>query len=403
MLTLETLDSLQTPAGERLLRTAAEALTESGDVLPALMRLRRQFDTELARAAVETVRLRQRATAKFALAERMFFTAEALEQATSESVAAHGATRFAPFDLVADLGCSIGGDAIALARRTRVLAVERDPLRLAMARANVAAYGLADRVTFLQADFLSALPRAPAAFCDPGRRDARGRVFDVNRYQPPLPAVLAFAELIPALAVKVAPGVPDEAVPEGWEAEFVQSDAELKQALLWSAPLATARRRATLLPGGETLADRGVPPLPHGEPRGVLYEPQPALIRAHLVEQLGHSLGAIKLDDSIAFLTADCLWETPLATAYSVEEWLPFNLKRLRERLRALGVGEVVIKKRGSPLDPPALARALRLTGPLRRILVLTRVGGRHAVLICERAPKAAPKPSALPADGPAR
>src|SRR5215831_387296 len=107
MLTLDTLASLRTPAGEALLRSAGAALAETADVLVALTRLRRRFDPELARAAVETVRLRERATAKFARAGEMFFTAEALEQATSEAVSAHCAARFAGFDLVADLGCGI--------------------------------------------------------------------------------------------------------------------------------------------------------------------------------------------------------------------------------------------------------------------------------------------------------
>lgn len=386
MLTPETLAALRTPAGEALLADAAEVLSERGDVLTALTRLRRRFEAEAARAAVETVLLRRRAAAKFALAERMFFTAEALEQATSEIVSAHCAARFTGYGSVADLGCGIGGDTIALAHHVRVVAVERDPLRLAMARANLEAHSLADRVRFVQADYLRDPPRAAAAFCDPGRRDTRGRVFDVARYQPPLSAVLALAHVVPAFAVKVAPGIPDDAVPDGWEAEFVQAGAELKQAVLWSGPLATARRRATLLPGGETLRDEVVPPLPCGEPRAVLYEPQSAVIRAHLVQQLGQRLDATMLDEEIAFLTGDRLQATPFAIAYRVQEWLPFNLKRLRARLRALDVGEVVVKKRGSPLDPLALQRMLRLDGSQRRILVLTRVRGLHTVLICERA-----------------
>jgi hypothetical protein len=62
---------------------------------------------------------------------------------------------------------------------------------------------------------------------------------------------------------------------------------------------------------------------------------------------------------------------------------MPFNLKRLRRRLQDLRVGRVVVKKRGSPLEPEELERALALDGSEWRILVLTRVNGRHAVLIC--------------------
>ena len=54
---------------------------------------------------------------------------------------------------VADLCCGIGGDAIALARAgIRVLAVDRDPLTAAVARANADALGLADLIEVREAD-----------------------------------------------------------------------------------------------------------------------------------------------------------------------------------------------------------------------------------------------------------
>jgi len=76
---------------------------------------------------METIDLRKRAARKFSLASRMFFMRDALEQATGETVSAYCATRFAAFSRVADLGCGIGGDTIALAKVTRVGAIDRDP------------------------------------------------------------------------------------------------------------------------------------------------------------------------------------------------------------------------------------------------------------------------------------
>ena len=66
------------------------APTESSR-LPALDALRKRFPADLAAAALETTLLRKRATVKFAKAEEMFFTREALEQATGEAVAAYRA------------------------------------------------------------------------------------------------------------------------------------------------------------------------------------------------------------------------------------------------------------------------------------------------------------------------
>jgi hypothetical protein len=117
-------------------------------------------------------------------------------------------------------------------------------------------------------------------------------------------------------------------------------------------------------------------------PGAVLYEPDGAVIRAHLVEQLAGRLNATKLDPDIAYLTAGAYTPTPFARAYTIEEHLPFNLKKLRARLRALHVGRVVVKKRGSPLDPADLIRRLRLRGTDERTLFLTHLDGRPAVLI---------------------
>src|SRR5207248_9055395 len=115
--------------------------------LAALDRLRKRFDPDLARAAVETVLLRDRARVKFTRAGDMFFTREALEQASGEVISTYRAKRFVPFDPVGDLGCGIGGDAIALGLVGRtVVAIDSDPVRAAMAEANLRAYGIAAEV-----------------------------------------------------------------------------------------------------------------------------------------------------------------------------------------------------------------------------------------------------------------
>ena len=107
------------------------------------------------------------------------------------------------------------------------------------------------------------------------------------------------------------------------------------------------------------------------------------MIRAHLVEQLAATLGAAKLDPDIAYLTGDAAVPTPFARAYAIEEALPFGLKRLAARLRALDAGIVTVKKRGSPLDVDALARRLRGAGPRPLTVVLTHVLGHPYALIC--------------------
>jgi hypothetical protein len=297
----------------------------------------------------------------------------------------------------------VGGDALALAAAgLRVTAVDRDPLRLAMARANALALGLGDRLAFAQLDLeADAPPAADAIFFDPARRSGGRRVFALADYAPPVALVHRWRDRTPAVGVKVAPGVTDEelaalAVPE---AEFISLDGELKEAVLWFGALAGGGRRATLISAREAGPAAGDSPsavslwsaapaalarAPLSAPLAFLYEPDPAVIRAHLVALLAHGLGAAQVDAEIAYLTADHAVATPFARCWRVLEWLPFSLKRLRARLRELGTGPVTVKKRGSPLDTDALARALSGGGPRPLVVVLTQVRGRPAAIICE-------------------
>lgn len=370
-----------------LAELTARPLPES-ETLAVLTALRRDFSPAEAAALLDQARLRQRARAKFSRADAMFFTDEALQQASGETIATYRAQRYGAFARVADLGCGIGGDSIALARAgPTVLAVDLDPVRLRLARANAAAYGVADRIRFLHADWTAISIAAEAAFADPSRRVDGRRVFSLHAMHPPLAALLALQRRLPALGVKVAPGVADEELPPGSEVEFLSERGGLKEAVLWFGALKTeAARRATLLPSGASLTSLDpVSPRPVTPPQAVLYEPDPAVIRASLVEHLGTSLDAALLDPTIAYLTADQFVPTPFARAWSVVEDAPFNLKALNRRLQALEADVVAVKKRGSPIEPEHFRRQLkRIPGGRPLVVFVTRVEERPWMVLAE-------------------
>ncbi|MDQ0908255.1 SAM-dependent methyltransferase [Streptomyces canus] len=363
--------------------------TAPADELAVATRLRREHPAELVSAALGQARLRQRAAAKFGAedAERMFFTPNGVEQSTRASVAAYRAERLRALGVtsVADLCCGIGGDAIALARAgIRVLAVDRDPLTAAAARANADALGLDDLIDVREAD-VTAIDTAAydAVFVDPARRGGRGRIFDPEAYSPPLSWAVGAALKAPHAALKVAPGIPHEAVPAEAEAEWISDGGDVKEAVLWfgTAPGAV---RATLLPGPRTLLGRG---LPDPEVRSVgryLYEPDGAVIRAHLVAEAAEELDGGLIDPTIAYVTADTLRATPYATAYEITDRLPFNVKKLKALLREREVGILTVKKRGSAVEPEELRRKAlpKPQGPHSVTVFLTRVAGAPTMLI---------------------
>jgi len=385
---LEDLNFLLSSEGQQLLSELAQERFGDADHLRLASKLRRQVGQARAHALLETSLLRRRATEKFQRAHEMYFTRQALEQSSAEIVAGYRASRFAQtgFEKVADLGCGIGGDSLALATKALVIGVDQDLLRLAMARENVRIHGLSGRFWPLQANLseLDPLP-AEAIFADPGRRTENGRrIYSVHEYRPPLNVFARWRKAVPHLAVKISPGVDYEELPAGAEVEFISVNGGVREAVLWFGALrSTAGRRATLLPQGATMSDESLEEeVIASRPRAYLYEPDGAVIRAHLVEQLAQRLGASKIDADIAYLTSDSYQPTPFGRCYHIEDSFPFGLKRLRQYLRERGIGQVTVKKRGSPLDPDRLRQQLRLRGEYSCVVFLTRVLGEPSVLI---------------------
>ncbi|MFF5446007.1 methyltransferase domain-containing protein [Streptomyces sp. NPDC012888] len=378
--------ALLTPEGSALLDSLRDY--DPAREIAVATRLRREHPAELVSAALGQARLRQRAVAKFGAADahRMYFTPGGVEMATRASVAAYRAGRVAGLGVrsLADLCCGIGGDAIALARAgIRVLAVDRDPLTAAVARANAAALGLAELIEVREADVTEVDTSGfDAVFLDPARRGGRGRTFDPEAYSPPLSWAVAAAGTARHAAIKIAPGIPHEAVPASAEAEWISDGGDVKEAVLWFGT-APGTVRATLLPGPHTLHPER--PLPDPEPGPVgryLYEPDGAVIRAHLVAEVAAAVGGRLIDPTIAYVTADELVPTPYATAYEITDVLPFNLKKLKALLREREVGVLTVKKRGSAIEPEELRRKVKPQGRNAATVILTRVAGAPSMLI---------------------
>jgi hypothetical protein len=380
----EALDALLSAEGQTLLsELAAEAPTKHGSIA-LITRIRKQHPAALVAAAIETVELRRRAQSKFSNASRMYFTRAGLEQASSDRMARHHASRYRSFGRVADLCCGIGGDLIGLAEGRQVLAVDIDPVHLRIAQLNAEANGVGQSVATLLGDAREAdLGDVRAAFIDPARRSGDKR-FSPGASEPPLSWCFGLAEEGMPVGVKAAPGLPSTLVPEGWEVEFVSERRELKESVLWSPPLATSARRATILPDRHTLTSRADATLEIREPGRFLIDPDGAVTRAGLVKELGTALGGCwQIDDQIAFLSSERVIETPFGRTLEIAASEPWGLSRLKEALRALDVGRVDIRKRGSAVDIDELQRRLKLTGSRASTVVLTRVRDRPWMFVC--------------------
>ena len=346
-------------------------------------------------AVLSQAKLRTKAAAKFGdFATRMLFTQAGLEQATRLQVAARHAGRFrsAGIHRVADLGCGIGGDAMAMAALgLTVTAVDVDEITAAIAAYNLAPFPTAEVVnaTAQSVD----LAAVDGVYLDPARRTAghsnTNRITNPDDYSPSLDFAFDVARRMPT-GIKLGPGLDRDLIPSQVEAQWVSVDGHVVELGLWSGVLARSGilRSALVLSGGQSAelhasADSDDEPI--GDLGAYLYEPDGAVIRARLIGDLARSLNARMVSDGIAYLTADTVTSTPFATGFRVLETLPFHEKELKRALRERDIGTLEIKKRGVDVDPATLRIRLSLRGSQSATIVLTRVAGRHTALLVER------------------
>ena len=252
---LEAIGALLTPEGWALLESLPGY--DETHAITLGERLRREgHSPALVSAALTQSRLRARATAKFGpFAATMLFTPAGLEQATRLSVAARHAQRFtaAGITRVADLGCGIGSDSMALATFDReVLAVERDDVTAAVATMNLRHWP--EATVRCEDATTTDLSEVGGAFVDPARRTASGkRLLDPRGGSPPLSFVYDLAHRLPAVGLKTAPGIPHHLVPAQAEAQWVSVAGEVVEAALWFGLTARdgVRRAALVLPSDD--------------------------------------------------------------------------------------------------------------------------------------------------------
>jgi len=420
----DTVAALTSPRGADLLAAAtaydddAHARAAAGDAAAidplraaaALRASRPDADPALVAAVLTQVRLRRRAGTRLGpLAAHLLLTDDGLEQATRTVVAERRARTYAEHGVrhVADLGCGLGLDALALARAgLRVTAVERDPVLAGLARANAEALGVAAALHIVEGDVThpqvldTALRDADAAFADPARRDPTvrrdgrsTRLAGPHAWSPPWSWIEALAARVPRTLVKVAPGIDHALTPVAGGATWTSVDGQLVEAeIAWPA-LARGRRRAVVLRDDHAveltsdvdLVDADPPPI--GTVGRWLLEPDDAVIRAGLVGDLAAHVDGRLLDPRVAYVTTDADVATPFAARFSVRQAMPYDGRRLRAHLIDAGIGHVVVKKRAISADPDDVRRRLRLpAAPGTAVVLLTRIGDKPWAFVADLA-----------------
>ena len=388
--------ALNTEAGRRLLDLVAE-VDRPG---PAeIARWRKIADVALVSAAVRVVETRRKAAAKFTRSDRMWLSVQGLEQATSEAVARHKARRFmalGPNATVVDLCSGIGGDSIAIGANNRVVAVDLDPAMASRMLWNAKTYDVLERVEAVSSRAEGfAIPSGAFVHVDPDRRTITPRKTNIlTEYSPGLETLLGWVRSTRGGAIKLGPAsdFADHFGGPNSEIEVVSLRRECKEATVWFGALAVpgVRRRATVLPSGETWTDRDggmetalFPTTPRGPLDRWVYDPDPALIRSGLLDGFARANGWTRIASGIDLLTGPERSPSALVASFEVVDEFPLDLKILRREVATRGLGPLEIKTRGLSIRPEAYRAQLRPEGsnPATWILVAGRDGPGRAIL----------------------
>ncbi|WP_411373863.1 THUMP-like domain-containing protein [Arthrobacter sp. MPF02] len=399
---------LLTPEGWDLLASLGPYREDASFELNAALR-KAGHSPDLVSAVLTQSRLRTKAEAKFGeFAGRMLFTQAGLEQATRLNVAARHAQRFAAAGIgrVADLGCGLGADSLALASLDiTVTAVEMDETTAACATINLIPF---PNATVVHADATTVpLDGIDGVWLDPARRvtstSGTKRIWDPEAFSPPLSFVEGLAAAGKAVGVKMGPGMPHDSVPGNCEAQWVSVGGDVTEVALWfNAVRRPGIRRSALVlgPGGaaeltSTEDFGGGPAAPVGPVEGYLYEPDGAVIRAGLVADVARELGGHLVDEHIAYICSPALLDTPFARTYQVREVMPYNVKALKAWVKQEGITVLDIKKRGMAVTPEELRKQLLPSGKAAgrkgagktATLVLTRIGEDRVAIVVDPVP----------------
>ncbi len=378
---------LQSPIGSKLAADLTHQNLSQATLLPLITQLRQTYTQQQVHAAVTTAQLRQKASTKFGEdAPSLLLTDDALQQASDPYIRAYRSQGVAGLRVL-DVCCGIGTDSIAFARAgASVHGIDLDKTRIAMAQHNAQVLGLT--ITFTVADATQGLITEDydLIFFDPARRTATGkRIYNIDDYMPPLNLIKQWDGA--HIMVKISPGVDlDQLKDYNATIEFISVDGDLKEAILHQP--STVPYIATMIQKGKTYqwqnTEIETPSVAITEPHGWLCEPDASILRANLVQNVAQSVDGTMLDPLIAYFCTAVNPNSEWVRAWKIREWLPFNLKKLKARLRAMDVGTLTVKKRGSPITPDDLIRKLKLKGTQSATVVLTRYHDAPIAIICD-------------------
>jgi SAM-dependent methyltransferase len=356
--------------------------------------------------------LQQRSKTRFNNPDKWVWTRKLLEQASDQRCAELTASYFPEGVPIYDLCCGAGADAVALANRSEVTAVDCSPIAASITRIN--GYLNEKSLRTCVEDVANIrFDRSVWVHVDPDRRSDGRRTTNADKFSPNWGVLTKSITSTDGGSIKVAPASSHESFfkicldADGKEivpsVQFVSWGGSVRQQRWWWNCDAFKPCSITLSVWG---SDRKFhhhvfdEVMPNNSPSILsdiaelcdggcfIGDADGAVRAAKLQSTLASQLGLTLIGSSNGFFFRD---EPPsdaqssLITWFQVDETLPFDRKKLKRFLREREIGVLEIKTRNLDIDIDRLRVELQLRGENSATLLGTKCGSRAVAILARR------------------
>lgn len=334
-------------------------------------------------------RLREANRNKISNIDELLVTEKSVQQASSTNVAVYHGKLFSGYKRIADLCCGIGNDLLYLSsEKDMVYAIDYEEEHLKAAEYNTQSFGY-HNISFLFADAVTFDKYVDAIFADPDRRKGNTRIINPDDYSPSLSSLFLLRNYCNAMYIKLSPMINYDKIEcnEPYTLYFISENRELKEIGLGLGDFAIpdCNKKVVLLQYGRELVWKeqvlAVSPL-----QEYIFEPDPAIIRSDMVQQVGYDIGFHLIDPNLPLLTGtEYASDFELGWFYTVIEQFSFNVKALQKKLVDRDIGRIVIKTRGYKETVEDFRRKIRLRGNNEITLFIINISKRIVMVLCDK------------------
>ncbi len=353
--------------------------------------------------------LQVKARKKFYDPSYWLFTSNLLQLASDQATAELVADYFPIDSNIIDVGCGCGSDAIALASRTSVLAIDQNDFACQLTSANAALQRYAGRKLKLNVETAIAdeFPFNTNDFVhlDPDRRSEHGRSVQLQWHSPDFPTIKKIIAQSKGGSMKLAPACSDNVadfdvpISKQW---ITFSRSVVQQRWWWG--IEAFDPRFDTLSSYSTSSGWRHEQLPNRSQQSLTDQLEAAQQATVQIEGLGSYIGDTDpglraadlqvayarrygyrlIGDAMGFLTADELRNDSLSRWFRVLAVTKFDAKQIRKSLMALGFDGIILKTRNVRSVPVQVATMAARSGKNAATVFATQSNGKHVAIIAE-------------------